>query len=337
MKLTTGLATAALACGAGLAAPAGAEQLTVAHGYVPAHTVYKNAIEPWLACVEEKSDGGITFDHYPSGQISGHKESMTSLVNGLADVSAVVPGYESGKLPLTNMSMLPGFGATASDMNTSYRAMLDNDSAIVDEWSEQGVQPIMPVFTPAYQILSMDDPWTTIDALKGKKIRAGGGTAVLAVASVGAVPVEMASPDMFVALQRGTMDATILSLTSAPAYGLPDILKSASTNGSFGSGMAVWAMSKEKYDSLAPELQAAIDDCGREIEVSMGAAVDSENEQLKEQFAAKGITTYEFPPDVLEQINENLATVGEDYVTKLEERGVDKARETYETYRGVLK
>lgn len=337
MNIKTGFAAAALACTTTLAAPAFAEKLTAAHGYVPAHTVYKNGIEPWLACVEEKTGGGITFDHYPSGQISGHKESVASLNNGLADVSAVIPGYEAGKLPLTNMSMLPGFGATASDMNTSYRAMIDNESPLVAEWHKVGIHPIMPVFTPAYQILSMDEPWTTMEALKGKKIRAGGGTAVLAVASVDAVPVEMASPDMFVALQRGTMDATILSLTSAPAYGLPDILKSASTNGSFGSGMAVWAMSKTKYDSLSPEHQAAIDECGRSVEVSMGATVDAENTALATEFADKGIAVYEFPADVLEAINARLATVGEDYIQKLEENGVADARKTYEMYLGVLK
>lgn len=336
MKKITGFGAAVLASGMVIAAPSNAERLTVAHGFPPAHTVYKNAIEPWLACVEAKSGGGVEFDHYPSGQISGHKESMTSLGNGIADISSVIPGYESGKLPLTNMGMLPGFGATATEMNTGYRAMLDNNSPLVAEWESQGVHAIMPVFTPAYQILSMDDPWTTMEALKNKKIRAGGGTAVLAVASVDAVPVEMASPDMFVALQRGTMDATILSLTSAPAYGLPDILKSATSNGSFGSGLSVWAMSKSKYESLTDEQRAAVDDCGREIEVSMGAAVDAENDALKADFAEKGINVYEFPADVLEEINKRLATVGEDYVSKIEGNGVADARSTYDLYREVL-
>lgn len=325
-----------MAITAGSAVSASAEKFIAAHGFVPTHTAVKNGVDPWMACVTEATAGEVTFDHFPSGEISGHKESMASLTNGLADLSMVVPGYETGRLPLSNMSMLPGFGATATEMDIAYRKMLENGSPMLDEWTAQGVMPIMNVQTPAYQLLGMTEPMTTIEAFKGKLIRAGGGTANLAVASVEGVPVEMASPDMFLALQRGTVDATILSLTSAPAYGLPDILKSVSNNGSFGSGQSVLTMNKERFDALSDAHRAAFLDCGRKMEISGGEAADRDNEALKTEFASKGIAMYDFPPETLEQINERLATVAEDYVVKLEQAGSTTARPTYEAYLEAL-
>lgn len=319
------------------ASAAQADKFTVAHGFVPAHTAMRNGVVPLLECVTAATNGELTFDHFPSGELSGHKESITSLSNGLADFSMVIPGYEQAKLPLSNMAMLPGFGTTATQMDAGFRTMIENGSPMLEEWHAQGIVPIMTVMTPAYQLMSMKGPVNTIEDFTGMLLRAGGGTANLAVASLGAVPVEMASPDMFLALQRGTVDATILSMTSAPAYGLPDILKSVTTNGSFSSGMAVMAMNKAKFDALSDAHRTAILDCGRKTELLSGSEADKDNDALKAEWAAKGITMYEMNPELMAEVSKRLATVAEEYVTKLEADGNANARKTYEIYVDLLK
>lgn len=335
MKKMTLVAAAAAAMALAVPGLAQAEKLIVAHGFQPSHVLYKEAAVPWMACVSDGTGGAIEFEDYHSAQISGHRDSINSLNAGIAQVSGVITGYESAKLPLSQIVQLPGVGTSSSHRAAAFRKMLENGSEIQAELAASNLVPLMNLSTAGYQILSTGERIDTMEKLAGMKIRGSAGPQAFALESVGATPVEITAGDMYVALQRGTVDATILSMTSAPAYNLHELVKSASTNGAFAAGHTIWAMDKGTFDKLSADQQQVVLDCAREFEVSANKILDDENDGVIADYASKGVDTYEFPPDMLETINAALTPVAENFVKELDDRGLPGAA-TFEMFKKVL-
>ncbi|MCI5075398.1 TRAP transporter substrate-binding protein DctP [Oricola sp.] len=308
--------------------------MVLSHGYSPSHVIAARGIDPWTSCVEEKSDGDLTFEVFPSGQIASIKESLDALNNGLAGVSAIAIGYESARLPLNGVTMLPDMGGSVEEMAASYRAALES-GPLADEMDGNGIHPVFNIMLPVYQIVSAVGPIDTLDAFKGKVIRSGGGAMNFTLQSVGASPSEIPSADMYVAMERKTVDATLSALSSVKPYKLDELVNAISSNGRFGTFATVFAMNKGIWDGLSSENQEAVTACGKEIETSLAAYLDEANTSLQEEFAAKGIEIYAFSDETLEAMDAKLGEVADSYIARLSERGLP-AREAYDAYRMTL-
>ena len=55
------------------------------------------------------------------------------------------------------------------------------------------------------------------------KIRTLGGAQDSVIKALGGVPVQIPAPDLYTALQRGTVDGTIMAYTSAQSYKMDEI------------------------------------------------------------------------------------------------------------------
>ena len=118
---------------------ANAEQLTFAHGFNDNHYWSTQLVKPWTKCVQEVTKDEITFLEFPSGQIVGHADALHGLNSGLTTISPVAVGYETDKLPLNGIAMLPGMGEGSRRMATAYRQMLSEGSPMYEEFTAQRV------------------------------------------------------------------------------------------------------------------------------------------------------------------------------------------------------
>ncbi|WP_417722743.1 hypothetical protein [Salipiger sp.] len=82
--------------------------------------------------------------------------------------------------------------------------------------------------------------------------------------------------------------------------------------------------------------RAAVLDRGRSIEASLTEYLDQRANEVLQEWADLGIDVYAFSDEVVAQLDEMLASVAIDFVSKPEGNGVDNARETYDLYRSVL-
>ncbi|MCF8482429.1 MAG: TRAP transporter substrate-binding protein DctP [Rhodospirillum sp.] len=317
-----------------LAVPARAATLMVTHGYSPTHVISAHGIEPWMNCVKEVASGSVDFSYFPSGQVASIKDSLDALNSGLSAASAVAIGYVSGKMPLNGVAMLPNMGDTAVAMATAYGAALKS-GPLADEFAANGVRPVFNIMLPVYQIVSRVGPIDTIPAFEGKVVRSGGGAMNLTLASLGASPAAIPSADMYIAMERGAVDATLSALASVKPYNLQEVMNALSTNGRFGSFATVFAISANSWEGLTGAEKAAVESCGARVESDLAAYLDAENEELKKDFAEGGATVYAYSDAVLAEMDKRLDQVSEDWVTRLEERGLP-ARRVLEDYRASL-
>jgi TRAP-type transport system periplasmic protein len=305
-----------------MASGAQAADLIAAHGFGPSHAQVKHGLTVWQECVTKATNGDIKFQNFPSGQISGHKDGTHSLKAGIAQVVGIPPAYESDRFPLNILIQLPGAGKSAVHITAAYRKLLDTDGPIKEEWTALDAVPLLSMLSAPYQLLTSGEPLDSMEKLKGKKIRTAAGPMTYAVESLGATPVDMGTPDMYLGLQRGTIDGTILAMTSAPAYNLHEVVKSISTNGAFSSAHTVWAMDGKAFKALPAGSQKAVLDCGLEVEKSAAVIFDEEAKTISADYAAKGVTFYAFPPEMKAEIDAGLSTVAGRFVADLEGRGL---------------
>ncbi|MGR3425109.1 MAG: TRAP transporter substrate-binding protein [Sagittula sp.] len=315
--------------------PAHAETaLTVAHGFSPTHVIAAQGVDPWMACVKDAAGGDVAFSYFPSGQVAKTTEMLDALENGIANLTTVPIGYVSDRMPLNGVSMLPGMGSSAKEVIATYSAAV-KDGILADEFAANEIVPVWVMLLPAYQIVSTKGPLRTPEDFAGKVLRSAGGTMNLTISALGASPAEIPSSDMYVALERGTADATLSALASIKPYNIQELMNAVSTNGAFGSFSVAFSMDKASYEALPDGLRQTFLDCGAQTEAAIAAHLDGEVATLQKEFSDAGVDVYAFTDEELSVINGKLASVVDDWVGRLSGRGLPAAQ-AVEAYRAIL-
>ncbi|GGB26567.1 TRAP transporter substrate-binding protein [Allosediminivita pacifica] len=312
-----------------------ATTLTFAHGFNENHFWYTQIIGPMMDCIGTRTDKAITFDHFPGGTIVGHSDALDALNNGLTAITPVAIGYHTTEMPLNGIPMLPGLGTSSVQMTGAYRNVLDQQGAMLAEFTDHDVHPLVISMFSVYQLLLVGDPITSMEDLSGRVIRSAGGALTLTIDALDAAAAEIPITDLYVAMQNGTVDGALSGLSAVKPFALQEQVRSVSTNGAFGSFGTVLTMDLGTYETLSEDNRAAVDSCASEIEAAAAVYLDKENEELKSEFAALGITLFEFPNEMLSAIQARTGSVIEAYVSRLDGRG-KPGSETLRAYEAAL-
>lgn len=334
MKKTLSLAFICATVTSAIPFVAVAQNLTVAHGYQPNHTITADGIVPWMECVKERTEGEIEFTHFPSGQLSAHTESIETLSSGVADISQVVIAYETHKIPLNGIPFLPDMGDSSVEMVTAYREVLSKGGPLRDELKRNDLVPLLVNVLPPYQLMSAIGPIDTREKFNGVPIFVSGAGLMIAQA-LDATPVDISAADLYMAMERGTLDATFLAYPSAPAYGLDEVVNAMSGNGIFGSGGSMLAMEQSNFEALPDQQQQIMTDCGLQVELELAERVDESNSRLKDEFRSMGVEIFNYSDEELEKLSSSMASVAERFISRLEARGLD-AQMSYDAYQDAL-
>lgn len=162
----------------------------------------------WAEELEKRSNGQIKIKFFWGQSLVKAKATMKAVGSGLAETGTILGIYTPAQLPIWNYANTP---FAMSDVWVGMRTWYDLRQNVPELRKEAEKNKIKILFnntTPAVQLLSVNGPITSIADLKGKKIRATGGYTHLFKA-LGAVPVKIGFGELYAALDRGTVDATI--------------------------------------------------------------------------------------------------------------------------------
>lgn len=311
-----------------LATAASAETLTVAHDLPPAHYFSVRGFEALMSCVTDRTGGEIEFDYYPGGSVIKRDEGVTSIQEGLAQITFVTIGEETARLPMQGVTMLPGIASSATELGDAFRAAVAQGGALASEWEAAGVRPIAITALAPYQIVSgrgaiIDSP----EDFAGKKIRTTGSALNFLVEAIGGVAVQMPGPEIYTAMQRGTVDATLFSFSSVKPYSVQEVMGAMSFNGSFGTATQAIGMSQEAYDGMTADQQAAFDDCGLQVAQDLTRWIDEGEATIADEFRQQGINIFEFTEEDLDEFDTQMTSVADEFIGRLTARDIpaDKA------------
>ena len=301
--------------------------LRMSHFWPAASAINQDIFQAWADAVEEQSGGELRVQNFPSQTLSPADETYDAAVNGIADIGITAQGYTAGRFPLTQIVELPGVAESASQ-GACILQTLYNDGHIVQEYEDSHV---LFMFTtgPGYIHTKGTDIQVPAD-LEGLRIRRPTAVAGSILENMGAQPVGMPAPDIYTSLQRGVIDGLSFPWEGMKTFRLNE-LANYHTQIPFYTLVFVATMNQNTYDSLSSEQQAVIDaNSGMKWAEKAGVVFNALDQAGKQEAVADGdtIRVVEDPlndPDWQKPLKAGIDM----YLNRLEERGLDQARDVY--------
>ena len=178
-----------------------------------------------------------------------------------------------------------------------------------------------------YLIQTTKKPVLSVDDFKGKKIRATGSLQSKIASLLGAEPVGMTAPELYLALDRGVVDGYF------GAYSLLSMIK--------GEGLVKHAtplpitgvscglvMNKSFYEGLPKDVQGLLDEMTKDNK--MGARIIMDNYRLfdigRKAFLAKGGEEHQLPESEMDRVGTAIGPVWENWIKDGQGKGLDRKK-----------
>ncbi len=316
---------------AGLAAASTAQASTtlrMSHFWPDGSGINQEIFQAWAETIEEQSGGELRVENFPSQTLTRADQAYQGAVNGISDIAITAQGYTAGRFPLSQIVELPGVADTASQGACILQSLYD-DGHIAGEYDDTRV---LFMFTtgPGY-LHTADHDIQSPDDLAGLRIRRPTAVAGEMLERLGAQPVGMPAPDIYTSLQRGVIDGLSFPWEGMKVFRLNE-LANYHTQVPFYSLIFVATMSQRSFDRLSPEQQAVIEaNSGMAWSEVAGRVFDGLDEAGKQEAEEAGhhIRVIDSPlehDDWAGPLKEGI----ENYLSELEGRGLDNAREVFD-------
>jgi TRAP-type C4-dicarboxylate transport system substrate-binding protein len=184
--------------------PGGAVELKLAHFWPANHPIESELIQPWIAAVEEATEGRVKVTSYPAETLALSDAIYEGVKSGVADIGLSCFAYTRGQFPVLEVFELPGI--IYNDSNAATRIAWEG----IQQLNPKEVQDttLMMVITTGPGNIFTKKPVRTLNDLKGMQIRATGLSAAT-LSALGAVPVAMPQAEAYESLSKGVVEGNL--------------------------------------------------------------------------------------------------------------------------------
>lgn len=303
--------------------------LKVADSFPTTNILSSEGIVYFMDRVEELTDGDVTFDYFPAEQIGDADEYLNLMESDTIDIGYT--SYATDKLPLTEVSTLPGAYETSEEGTEIFWELME-DMLIEEEYEPNGIRPIYAVSMPPYQLATKDIKIEKPEDVKDLKMRATG-TIEYALDELGASSTTMAAPEAYTAVERGTVDGVVFPFTSFEPYQMDEIIEYSTENAMVGSFNTVYSINEDVYQDLPEEAQEAMDQAGEETMNHLSKELQKNDEKLQEEYESS-MEIIEFDEEEIKEWEEITEPAWDKWAKNLEKQGMN-AEKTVEKYKEI--
>lgn len=288
----------------------------------PMHT---EVLVPWEAAVEEQSGGRIDVQLFPSMQLGGKPPQLFDQArDGIVDISWTLLGYTPGRFPIAEVFELPFMSGTAVQTTTALQEF--QAKYLADEMGQ--VKPLLLHAPAGYKFHMRTGPITSLEDLRGKKIRAPSRAMTDALNALGATAVGMPVPEVAQALTTGVIDGAQIPWEVVGSLRIEEITDAhteiGSENGGMSTAVMALVMNQAKYDSLPDDLKKVIDDnSGATLATLAGEAFDRVEAEERQKFLDAGAQINVIPADQLKPWRTAVQPVVDAWVQSMTDKGLD--------------
>ncbi len=158
--------------------------------------------------VDRVTNGELTFELFTGGVLIPAKTTMQGVADGIAQAGFTSSGYTPSELPVANALSWASF--VERDPLVTGLAWADfvmHNEMQYNDFRKNGVIPVGGFATPPYDfICNTPKPLTSIEDVKGIRVRSPGGLISNLVSALGMVPVAIPAQEMYQALETGQLD-----------------------------------------------------------------------------------------------------------------------------------
>ena len=277
----------------------------------------------WMDTVERLTNGRVQFQWYPSSQLGKGRDLLALVQSGAIDIGSVGPSYTPDKLPLSAVAELPGmFTSTCAGSAAAWSLLKAGGILDQKEYAPLGLHVVFGFTNPPYEIQTVKRAVASPSDMKGLRLKTLGGASDEAALKLAAVPVQMSVPDLFLGLQRGTVDGRFGAFTSVYANSTQDVLTHSTVGADIGSFVLTTFIGDRRWKSLPSDIQQAMLQAGDETWKNFCKAADADNAKLATQLQEKNHwTLHQVTPEELSAWRAVLDPVANAWASTLDSRG----------------
>ncbi|MCO5070620.1 MAG: TRAP transporter substrate-binding protein [Rhizobiaceae bacterium] len=287
MKLLAAFA-GALLC---LASTANAQETVLKFGHAASSKhLFHTGLEDFAKRVADKTGGKVKIEVYGDRQLGDDKQLLEGIQIGTIDGALVssptlplsigATAFDALQLPFVVGSYEQLSGALLSPVGDELLKSLDQKSIKGLGFIEAGQRHFLSRGKAVEKVADFAGLKTRIVPIPLHKAT---------WEAVGVNPIGMAYGEVYSALETGTIDAVEINLSSIESESLYDAAKNVTLTGHY-FWPGVLMMSNIGWQKLSPEVQAALEEAGRETTAEAYKTAAAQESEVTKALEAKGVT-----------------------------------------------
>ncbi len=323
-KVAAAAAVSAMALAGSVSGSLAQEVTLRLHQFLPAQAnVPKHVLDPWADKIEAESGGRIKIERYPAMQLGGKPpELIDQVVDGVVDIVWTVSGYTPGRFPQAEVFELPFTMTDAEVMSRAYWKLAEENMMDSDF---QAFKPLgLWVHGPG--VIHSSKPIVALEDLNGVKLRAPTRVTNKLFSNLGATTIGMPVPAIPEALSKGVVDATVIPWEVVGALKVSELVKNHTEfpGNAIYTTTFIFAMNKDKYESLPDDLKAIIDaNSGEEFSAFAGKTMQADDAGPRAAAVEMGNNIITLTPEQTAAWKEAAQGTIDEWTAEMDGKGLD--------------
>lgn len=294
-------------------------------------------VDKWFAEeIEKRTNGEVKIKIFWAEALGKAKENLTLLQQGAVDMAAMSPGYFPAQMPFyAAPNSIPMTMDEVPHATELMKRLMTEVPIYQEETKRNGIKALFFHHLNPYKLVCKDAV-TTVDGMKGKKMRTWGKDMPRMVQAAGGTPVTLSLPEIYEGLSRGAVDCAPFAVDLVVNYKIYEVAKNISNITLWlGPSTGIW-MSQSAWAKLTPEQQDIFVKTGLEAAERDREAVVAAGEAAIATLKAKGVTMHDFPAEEAAKWRAANPDFFADFIAEMEKKGWgNDARKTVAIWKEV--
>ena len=289
--------------------------------WTPAINLY-HGDKSMIKYVKEMTDGNFDIKWFPSGSLMKAFEYFDACSKGVVEAVGDWSSYWVGKDPAFDFLGSMPYGFTNMDYVIWYY-QFGGEELYNEAYGKFGMKYFNLGATTSesgFRTTAKTGPIRTLEDYKGKKMRTPARATIWILEQLGGAPVKMAGGEIYLAVERGTLDGAEFSAPGIDwEMGFAEITKYWSVPCWFQPASQVGVMvNLEAYNKLSPQYKAILRTAAKAAAMESLTFYEADSGRAIEKFIAKGTEVVKLDDASLKKLDE---MAGEYIIMAAKERG----------------
>lgn len=292
--------------------------LTASPGVPSVHKIMAPTFTTFAQNVEKNSNGRVKIKFVWGDGLHTLTQGFDAVAKNVTDMTYTQPMYVAGDLYLSQFSALPYTFA-----NGVIGALVSEElypKYFKPEFERRGVKLLWWTSTGNYQFFTRQ-PIQTVQDLRGIKIRSGGMIQNDILRRLGVVPVSIASPEIYNALQTKVIDGVFYTLGAAASYKYYEVIRHITLT-NFSQIAVPASINPRTLASLPQDIQDIIYREARLTGIRGSMLYYDEDAKAIDEFKQHGTKVDAVSPQVEGEIKKLVEPVWQKFIEDNEKRGL---------------
>ena len=256
------------------------------------HYAVVNGIKPWMEEIKKSTDGQVKIRYFNPNTICPEGDIFSSTESGIVDIGASNTTRNLNEFPLHDMFSLPMLVDDAVSNGIlswrMYREFPELQQEVDKKFKVLGYQGC-----GVLRVGTISKPIHTLEDLKGLRIIAINKPIADMVTALGANPIIVPFPDVYMALARNPADGMLFALIAAPSVKTQEFLHHVTEIG-LQAELRVFGINRNVWDGFTPEIQKAFEEncMSEEFAAHISRPFDEGDDIARDVFRKAGAKFY---------------------------------------------